>query len=72
MGNISGFKFRLRNMLDGVEGGETIFANVNSKSTNIGIEEAKSYVHDSVTQGDLKKEKGDEILDLLKRYSKLR
>jgi hypothetical protein len=72
MGNHSSFKFRLRKILEGVDGGDIVFANVNSKSMNIGISEAKEYVEDKVEKEDLIKEKADEILALLERFSKYR
>ncbi len=72
MGKFDSFKFRLKKTLEGVEGGEPIFANVNSKSTNIGTKDAKKYVEDIVEQGTIKREKADEIIDLLDRYSKYR
>jgi hypothetical protein len=72
MGKISSFKFRLRGILEEVEGSEPIFANVNSKSINVGIEETKKYLEDVVKLGDIKSEKADEIIELLDRFSKYR
>jgi Fe2+ transport system protein FeoA len=72
MGNVSSFKFRLRKILEDVEGSDPIFANVNSKSVNLGIEDAKIYIEEVVEQGNLKREKADEIIDLLDRFTKYR
>jgi hypothetical protein len=72
MGNFSSFKFRLRNILEDMEGSEPIFANINSKSSNIGIDSTKKYIEDTVEQGTLKREKADEIIELLDRFSKYR
>lgn len=72
MGNFSSFKFRLRNILNELEGSEPIFANINSKSSNIGIKDTKKYIEDVVEQGSLKREMADEIIELLDRFSKYR
>jgi hypothetical protein len=72
MGNFSSFKYRLRKILEEMEGSEPIFANINSKSSNIGIDSTKKYIEDTVEQGTLKREKADEIIELLDRFSKYR
>jgi hypothetical protein len=72
MGKVSSFKFRLRKILEDVEGNDPIFANVNSKSVNLGITDAKLYIEDVVKQGNLKKDKADEIIELLDRFTKYR
>jgi hypothetical protein len=72
MGNFSSFKYRLRKILEEMEGSEPIFANINSKSSNIGIDSTKKYIEDIVEHGTLKREKADEIIELLDRFSKYR
>ncbi len=72
MGSFSSFKYRLRNILEDMEGSEPIFANINSKSTNIGIDNTKKYIEEIVKDGSLKREKADEIIELLGRFSKYR
>ncbi len=72
MGKHSSFKYQLKRTLDEVEGSEPIFANVNSKSINIGTDDAKKYIEDVVKQGKIEREKADEIIDLLDRFSKYR
>jgi hypothetical protein len=72
MGSTNSFKYKLRQTLDDVEGGEPIFANINSKSINIGISEAKNYVEDTFKQGSITRKKADEIIELLDRFTKFR
>ncbi|RMF89893.1 MAG: hypothetical protein D6733_05305 [Methanobacteriota archaeon] len=72
MGRSSSFRYRLRAILEDVEGSEPIFANINSKSANVGTASAKTYVEEMVTAGALKREKADEIIELLERFSKYR
>jgi hypothetical protein len=72
MGKTSSFKYRLRNLLSGVEGSDPIFANVNSKSINVGTDDAKKYLEDVVKHGAIERTKADEIIELLDRFSKYR
>jgi hypothetical protein len=66
MGNFSSFKYRLRKILEEMEGSEPIL------SSNIGIDSTKKYIEDIVEHGTLKREKADEIIELLDRFSKYR
>ncbi len=72
MGKHDSFKYRLRQVLEDVVGCETILANINSKSTNLGIENAKEYIETIVVEGSIGREKADEIIDLLNRYTRYR
>ena len=66
------FEFRLKNLLDGIEGSGTIFGNICSKATNLSIAEAKKYVEVLADDGDIERDKSDEIFELLNRFSTLR
>lgn len=72
MGKHDSFKYRLRQVLEEVVGSEPILANINSKSTNLGIEKAKEYIETIVEEGSIGRDKADEIIDLLNRYTKYR
>jgi hypothetical protein len=72
MRNHSDFKYDLKKTLEGMAGSDPVFANVNSKSINIGTDEAKKYVEDLVNQESIDRKKADEIIALLDRYSKFR
>ena len=72
MGKADGFEFRLKNLLEGMEGSGTIFGNICSKSINVGIKEAISYVEALAEDSNIEMSKADEIVELLKRYSTLR
>ncbi len=71
-GSLHMFEYRLKTALEDVEGGGTIFANVFSKSSNIGIDEAIDYLHSVVEEEKLESDKADEIIELLERSSRLR
>ena len=72
MRNLSSFRYHLKMTLDGVEGGGPLYANIFSKSSNIGIDEAKQYVQTVVDEGKLSRDKASEIFDLLRKFSKFR
>jgi len=72
MGKHDSFKYRLRQVLEDVVGSEPILANINSKSTNLGIDNAKEYLETIVEEGSIERNKAEEIIELLHRYSKYR
>jgi hypothetical protein len=72
MRKADGFEFRLKNLLDGIEGSGTIFGNICSKSVNIGINETINYVEVLVEDSNIEKSKATEIVVLLNKYSTLR
>ncbi len=72
MHRLSSFKFELSGVLSDIEGCDTIFANILSKSMNVGIEDTIKYIEVGVEKGNLETEKSDEIINLLNRYKKYR
>jgi len=72
IGGLSSFEYRLKNILEDVEAGGTIFGNICSKANNLGIAEAKKYVEVLADDGDIEREKSGEILELLNTFSTLR
>ena len=72
MRKADGFEYRLKNLLDGIEGSGIIFGNICSKSINISTIEAKKYVEALRVDGNIESEKAAEIVELLNRYSRLR
>lgn len=68
------FKFELKETLTDLEGENTmtIFANILSKSSNVGIDEAKEYITSAVENEELDKEKAKEVIGLLNKFSKFR
>jgi hypothetical protein len=72
MRKLSSFEFYLKQALEEVEAGGTIFGNIYSKATNLGIDEAKTYVETLVDDGNIGEEKAGEIIELLNRFSKFR
>jgi hypothetical protein len=72
MGRLSSFEYSLKKILEGVEAGGAIFGNICSKSTNLGIAEAKQYVEVLADDGDIEKDKAGEIFELLNRFSTMR
>ncbi len=69
---VDGFEFRLKKLLDGMEGSGIIFGNICSKSVNIGMDEAIDYVEVLVEDSNIEKSKATEIVALLDKYSTLR
>ena len=72
MGKFSSFEYSLKKILEEVEARGTIFGNICSKATNLGIAEAKKYVEVLADDGDIERDKSDEIFELLNRFSTLR
>ncbi len=72
MGRLSSFKFYLKKTLEGVESGDTVYANILSKSSNVGIDEALKYIESQTEAGTLGKEKSAEVTQLVKRFTKFR
>ncbi len=72
MGRLSSFKFYLKKTLEDVESGDTVYANILSKSSNIGIDEAMKYIESQVVSGTLGEEKSAEVIQLVKRFTKFR
>ncbi len=72
MGKFSSFEYSLKKILEEVEAGGTIFGNICSKATNLSIAEAKKYVEVLADDGDIERDKSDEIFELLNRFSTLR
>jgi hypothetical protein len=72
MRKADGFEFRLKNLLDGIEGSGIIFGNICSKSINISINKAIKYVEALVEDSNIEKGKAAEIVALLNKYSTLR
>ncbi len=72
MHRLSSFKFELKGILTDVAGCDTIFANILSKSMNLGIEDTLRYIEVGVDKGNLETEKSDEIVNLLNKYKKYR
>ena len=66
------FEYNLKKILEEVEAGGTIFGNICSKATNLSIAEAKKYVEVLADDGDIERDKSDEIFELLNRFSTLR
>lgn len=72
MGKLSSFEYQLKMALEDVEAGGTIFSNIYSKSSNIGIAEAIEYIETIVTDGNIEEDKASELIELLNRFSKFR
>ena len=72
MGKLSSFEYQLKKILEDVETGGAIFGNVYSKSTNLGIAEAKEYVEALADEGNIEKDKASEIIGLLNKFGTLR
>lgn len=72
MGKLSTFEYQLKKVLEDVEAGSAIFGNVCSKSTNLGIAEAKKYAEALADDGNIERDKASEIIELLNRFSTLR
>ena len=72
LGKVSTFEFQLKKALEGVEAGAIIFGNVCSKATNIGIAETIEYLEGIEEAGNLSEDKAEELIDLLKRFSRYR
>ena len=72
MGKFSSFEYSLKKILEEVEAGGTIFGNICSKATNLSIAEAKKYVEVLADDGEIERDKSDEIFELLNRFSTLR
>jgi|GEM_PF-6429191 len=72
MGRLDSFKFYLRKTLEGVESGDTVYANILSKSSNVGIDEAMKYIESQTEAGTLAAEKSTEVTQLVKRFTKYR
>ncbi len=72
MGKLSSVEYDLKKDLDDVEVRGTIFGNIFSKSTNIGIAEAKEYVEALADEGNIEKDKASEIIGLLNKFGTLR
>jgi len=76
MRRLGSFKYDIREIMTHYEVDEalasSIVANVIAKSSRQSIEEAKEYVRDSMTKGEMIEPVSDEICDLLDRYSKWR
>lgn len=72
MRRLHSFKFELKGILTDVANCDTIFANILSKSMNLGIEDALRFIEVAVEKGNLETEKSDEIIDLLNKYKKYR
>lgn len=72
MGRMDDFRWELKKIVDKIEGGDTVFANVYSKASNIGIDETKEYINSQVKEGNIEKQVGLDITHLLMRYSKFR
>jgi len=72
MGKLSTFEYLLKKALEDVEMGGTIFGNIYSKAANVGTEEAKQYVESITDDESIERDKADEIIGLLNRYSKMR
>ncbi len=72
MRRLHSFKFELKGILTDIAGGDTIFANILSKSMNLGIDDTLKYLEVRVDDGNLEAEKSDEIVNLLNRFKKYR
>jgi hypothetical protein len=72
MRKLSSFEYYLKLALEDVEAGGTIFGNIYSKSTNLGIDEARKYVDILVEDGNIDEDKAREVIDLLNKFSKFR
>lgn len=76
MRRLGSFKYDIREIMTHYDVDEalasSIVANVIAKSSRQSIEEAKEYVRDSMTKGEMIEPVGDEICNLLDRYSKWR
>lgn len=72
MNRLDSFRFNLKETLTLVEGGDALYANILSKYSNLGFDEASSYLEEQLETGNLQKEKHAEILEIMKRYSKYR
>lgn len=68
----SSFEYELKQILKDVEMGTAIFGNVYSKANNIGIVEAEEYVEGIAGEGNIERDKADEIIGLLNRSGKMR
>ncbi len=72
MGKLNTFRYELKKVLVDVEGGKPLFANIFSKTSNIGIDETKKYIYSVLEKEDIEEDKAAEIIDLLNRFSKFR
>ena len=72
MRRLHSFKFELKGILTDVASCDTIFANILSKSMNVGIDDTLKYIEVGVDKGNIESEKSDEIIDLLNKYKKWR
>ncbi len=72
MGKLSSFEYDLKKVLKDVEVRGTIFGNIYSKSTNLGIAEAKEYVEALADEGNIERDKASEIIGLLNKFGTLR
>jgi len=72
MRRLRSFQFELKGTLTDIANCDTIFANILSKSMNLGIEETLKFIEVTVEKGNLETEKSDEIIDLLNKYKKYR
>ncbi len=72
MGKLSSFEYNLKKILEDVETGGAIFGNIYSKSTNLGITEAKEYVEVLADDGNIERDKASELIELLNRFGTLR
>jgi len=71
-GDLDHFEYKLKQLLADVGGGGPIFANVMSKSSNIGTDEAIDYLNYVVEGGGLARAKADDVIELLERSSRFR
>ncbi len=72
MRRLNSFKFELKGILTDVAGCDTIFANILSKSMNLGIEDTLRFIEVRVDNENLEAEKSVEIINLLNKYKKYR
>ncbi|MFQ6137138.1 MAG: hypothetical protein ACE5PM_08170 [Candidatus Hydrothermarchaeales archaeon] len=71
MGRIESFRWNLKNLLDDLPDPQdkgAIFANICTKSTNIGIKEAKEYILHKKEDGAIDENTSNELLRLLDKF----